>query len=65
MRQDLGHDIVATILREKNRTATEQDHENFVTEGPLPSDELEKLIANLKTIEPRKSSDNSTQSLRS
>lgn len=60
MRQDLGHDIVATILREKNRTATEQDHENFVTEGPLPSDELEKLIANLKTIEPRKSSDNST-----
>ena len=59
MRQDLGHDIVATILREKNRTATEQDHENFVTEGPLPSDELEKLITNLKTIEPRQSSDNS------
>jgi hypothetical protein len=60
MRQDLGHDIVATILREKNRTATEQDHENFVTEGPLPSDELEKLITNLKTIEPRQSSDNSS-----
>ena len=59
MRQDLGHDIVATILREKNRIATEQDHENFVAEGPLPSDELEKLIANLKTIEPRQSSDSS------
>ena len=60
MRQDLGHDIVATTLREKNQTATEQDHENFVTQGPLPNDELEKLIANLKTIETRQSSDNST-----
>lgn len=60
MREDFGHALVATILRDKNQTATEQDHENFVTEGPLPSDELEKLIANLKTIEPRQSSDNST-----
>ena len=59
MRQGLGHDIVGTILREKNRTATEQDHENFVNGGPLPSDELEKLIANLKTIEPRQSPDSS------
>jgi hypothetical protein len=60
MRQDLGHSLVATILREKNQTATDQDHENFVTEGPLHSDELEKLIANLKTIEPRQSSDKSS-----
>ena len=60
MRQNLGHDIVATALRKKNRTATEQDHENFVTEGPLPSDELETLITNLKKIEPRQASDNSS-----
>jgi hypothetical protein len=60
LRQDLGHSLVATILREKNQTATEQDHENFVAEGPLPSDELETLIANLKKIEPKQNLDGSS-----
>ena len=59
LRQGLGHDIVATILREKNQTATEQDHENFLTEGPYPSDKLEILIASLKKTEIQKSSDKS------
>ena len=44
-------------MREKNQTATEQDHENFVAEGPLPSEELETLIANLKKIEPKQNVD--------
>jgi len=59
LRQGIGHDIVATILREKNQTATEQDHENFLTEGPYPSDKLEILIASLKKTEIQKSSDKS------
>ena len=57
MRQGLGHDVVATILREKNQTATEQDHKNFLAEGPYPSDKLEILIASLKKTETQKSSD--------
>lgn len=60
LRQGLGHDIVATILREKNQTATEQDHENFLTEGPYPSDKLEILIASLKKTETQKSTDKSS-----
>ncbi len=46
----LSDAIIAEALKEKNRNGSVNDHPNFLSDGPLPESEVDKIIHSLKQM---------------